>query len=90
MQFLYGIYKKQEIINEIDINKCGQQIDVFHCVCDSNKIITAYWLHPTIAAQGSYMGKFHSMTQSNKPFGIIRIIYFYLHRIHKRILWYLR
>ncbi|MEP7197378.1 MAG: glycosyltransferase family 25 protein [Saprospiraceae bacterium] len=79
----------QNMIKEIETNKCGWPIDWFHNYCSDKNIINIFWVHPTIAIQGSLNGQIKSLID-NSPSNYFRIISFKLQRVYKRILWKLR
>ncbi|NDV47815.1 hypothetical protein D0T49_12235 [Paludibacter sp. 221] len=79
----------QNMLVEIESNRCSAPIDWFHNQCSKEGIIDMYWLQPTIATQGSLNGKMKSIID-DKNNGMFRIITFKIHKIYKKILWRLR
>lgn len=77
------------LLEEMNRNKCCRPIDWFHNHCSEIGLINIYWSHPTIAIQGSLNGMFPS-TIDNKKFGISRIFKFQLTRAYKKILYAFR
>lgn len=90
--YLIDLKGAQNLISEVERNKCGCVIDHFHTNCAAQKTIDIYWLHPTIAAQGSRGGFFASTFQERKlPYPrLIRILSYKLQRQYKRFLWFIR
>jgi glycosyl transferase family 25 len=78
-----------KMMQEINKNKCAENIDWFHNRCSEKDIINIYWLHPTIATQGSLNGNISSLI-GNKPGGLFRLLSFRLEKNYKKILWRLR
>ena len=87
----YLIDKKcaQNMVDEIIKNKCHLTIDWYHNHCSDIGLMTIYWVHPTIAIQGSLYGKIPSLIDGKKH-GKIRAFAFSLTRIYKKILFSLR
>ena len=60
-------------VDEILNNKCHRHIDWYYNSLAEKGKFTIYWIHPTIAEQGSHNGKFSSLLD-NKPSGFFRKI----------------
>lgn len=84
--YIIDFLAAKNIIDEIEKNKCHLPIDWYHNLCSSKGIISIYWSHPTIAIQGSLMGKTKALI-GTKKYGFLRICNFFLQRIYKRILY---
>jgi len=85
--YIVDLEAAKNIIKEVDSNKCGLVSDWFFTHCVSKGIISLYWLHPTIASQGSHNGKFNSMFPGIKRKS--RISYS-IQKKYKQLLWRLR
>jgi glycosyl transferase family 25 len=87
--YLVDLVAANIMMNEIEQNKCGDNIDWFHNRSSEKEIINMYWMHPTIATQGSLTGSISSLID-NKPSGLFRIFTFHLEKRYKKVLWRLR
>ncbi len=79
----------QNILTEIKNNKCNLTIDWFHNYCAELNLLQIYWLHPTIAYQGSLTGSIPSLID-NKKTGWRRELGYFAQKIYKKILYKLR
>jgi len=87
--YLLDYHAAKNMLSNIEHHKTDQAIDWYHNFCATNHIINMFWIHPTIALQGSISGKLDSSISSRRT-NYFRIISFYLQRGYKRILWRLR
>jgi glycosyl transferase family 25 len=87
--YLVDLVAVIKMMNEIEKNKCGDNIDWFHNRSSEKGMINMYWIHPTIATQGSLTGSIASLID-DKPFGVFRIFAFQLEKRYKKVLWRLR
>lgn len=77
------------IVKEMEENKCHMPIDWYHNYCSDKDLINIYWSHPTIAIQGSLMGKIKSLIVEKK-YGDLRVLSFHLQRAYKKIIYFFR
>ncbi|MDR1683979.1 MAG: glycosyltransferase family 25 protein [Elusimicrobiota bacterium] len=87
--YLLDLPAARNILKEVAENKCELIIDSFHTHCGRKGLINFYWLHPTIATQGSHNGKIANGI-SKKAGNIFRRISFETQRVYKKILWRFR
>lgn len=59
------------ILDTVAKEKCHLIIDWFHNYLADKGIISIYWMHPTIAQQGSHSGKFKSLIDDKKT-GLVK------------------
>ncbi|MCL1972392.1 MAG: glycosyltransferase family 25 protein [Endomicrobia bacterium] len=85
--FIVDLEAAKSIIKEVDTNKCGMVTDWFYAYLAGEHIIDLYYLHPTIASQGTHNGKMRSLFPgvNHRP----RWSYL-IQRAYKRLLWRLR
>jgi GR25 family glycosyltransferase involved in LPS biosynthesis len=90
--YLVDLQCAKTLINEVNLNKCDCVIDHFHTYCAKIGLIDVYWLHPTIASQGSRNGKLKSLFRERKLWypKIFRRISYIVQRLYKRFLWRMR
>jgi glycosyl transferase family 25 len=84
--YIIDLQGAKSVIKEIAENKCGLPADIFYEYCVANDIVDLYWLHPTIASQGSQSGSVNSLLADSRRG---RISYF-LQKKYKQFLWRLR
>ncbi|MDR3243990.1 MAG: glycosyltransferase family 25 protein [Elusimicrobiota bacterium] len=90
--YLVNLNCVKAMIKKLDTNKTGEIIDCFITTCAREKLIDIYWLHPTIATQGSRNGMISSMFSERKvkyPL-FLRRFYMFTQRYYKKALWSLR
>ena len=87
--YLVDYKAASNMLADLAQNKTDQAIDWYHNHCINKHIINMFWIHPTIAIQGSISGRLDS-TISNRRTNYFRISSFYLQRWYKKILWGLR
>lgn len=71
------------ILEEISKRKCHRHIDWYYAVLCQQGKFPIYWMHPTIAEQGSHSGQFSSLLD-NKPSGILRKINWKIQTVFKK------
>jgi glycosyl transferase family 25 len=90
--YLINLSCAKALIKEVDTNKSSDIIDWFITNCARKELIDIYWLHPTIATQGSRNGMIVSMFSERKlmyPL-FLRRFYMFAQRYYKKALWRLR
>jgi len=90
--YLVNLNCAKEMIKKADTNKTDEIIDWFITNCARKKLIDIYWLHPTIATQGSRNGMLGSMFAERKlkyPL-FLRRFYMAFQKQYKKLLWRLR
>jgi len=85
--FIVDLEAAKSIIKEVDTNKCGNVTDWFYAYLIGDCIIDLYYIHPTVASQGTHNGKMRSLFPWVKHRG--RLSYL-VQRAYKRLLWRLR
>ncbi len=76
----------ENILRDLQTNKCNKVIDLWHNDLIKRKIVTMYWAHPPIIEQGSHNGLL-SGTISSKSASIGRRIAWQLQKNYK---WYFK
>jgi GR25 family glycosyltransferase involved in LPS biosynthesis len=79
----------ENMIHEIENNRCNVPIDWFHNLLASKNLVNIYWSKYNVARQGSLDGSLNSIID-HKPYGFLRIISFNLQYIYKRIVYKFR
>lgn len=87
--YLLDKFAAQNMLNELEVNKCHLPIDSFHTILVRKDAINIYWSKYNLARQGSLDGSIPSIID-NKSVGLFRNISFNLQYIYKRILYKLR
>ena len=87
--YLIDLECARTLMREILEKRCDMTIDWFHTHCAKNGLIGYYWLHPTIATQGSHNGKMASLL-SDKTGTVARRLSVGLQKMYKKILFRLR
>lgn len=77
------------MLKEIKQNKCNLTIDWFHNYCVQLNLFQIYWLHPTIAYQGSLTGSIPSLIDDKKT-GFFREIAYFAQKLYKKLLYKIR
>ena len=90
--YILDVECAKTIMNEIETYKCNKPIDWIHNIYGERGLINVYWLHPTIAVQGSLNGKMKSEidTRFKRGKNLFRQISFSLTKIYKKLLCKLR
>ena len=85
--FIVDLEAAKSIIKEVDTNKCHMVSDWFYTYLIGEHIIDLYYIHPTIASQGTHNGKMRSLFPGTKH----RPRWSYLiQKTYKRFLWWMR
>jgi GR25 family glycosyltransferase involved in LPS biosynthesis len=79
----------QNMLEEIAKNKCNLTIDWFHNYCAQLNLLQIYWLHPTVAYQGSLTGSIPSLIDDKKT-GFFREIAYFAQKLYKKLLYKFR
>jgi len=74
------------LIDKLNQDKCGVPIDFFHNYCADHKIVDIYWIHPTIATQGTLNGSMNSLIDPT-PGSFFKRLSFKMHKRYKQLLW---
>lgn len=80
----------KNILKYIEQNKVDMPIDWFHNQCVENDVMKIYWVHPTIAVQGSLNGTINSMIEKGVNFGSWDVIRFKIKQAYKKLLYWFR
>ncbi len=70
------------ILDDIYENKCHSFIDSMYTIICRKGLFDIYWIHPTIAEQGSHNGKFKSLLD-DKPNGLLQKVNWRIQTIFK-------
>jgi glycosyl transferase family 25 len=79
----------KNMLAEITNNKCNLTIDWFHNYCSELKLFQIYWLHPTVAYQGSLTGSIPSLIDDKKT-GWKRELGYFAQKLYKKLLYKFR
>ncbi|MBD5234148.1 MAG: lipooligosaccharide biosynthesis protein LpsA [Bacteroidales bacterium] len=74
------------IVNEAKARKLGVPIDIFHRQLLDDHSISYWWVHPCVATQGSFNGKFKSSLSSDRA----KVIVWKLRRLYRKLLYRFR
>lgn len=77
------------ILDYLDAKKMSVPIDWFHNECIQENIIKMFWSQPPIAVQGSLEGSVKSLIGKVR-FGSLKILFFRIQRLYKRIIYSFR
>ncbi len=79
----------ENMLAEITKNKCNLTIDWFHNYCAELNLLQIYWLHPTVAYQGSLTGSIPSLIDDKKT-GWKRELGYFAQKLYKKLLYKFR
>jgi len=85
--YIVDLEAAKSVVEEVKKNKCAQVSDWFWTHLVSSNIVDLYYLHPTVASQGSHNGRLGSLFAGVNRRG--RLSY-YIQKAYKRLLWRLR
>ena len=80
--------RQLSIVDFATNNGMDQPIDITHNILLKQKTLDYYWIHPTIATQGSHIGTFSSAINFQK--GAFTNLSFRLQRFYKLLLYEFR
>ena len=69
--YIVTLETAEAILKDIAENKCHSLIDSMYTIICRKGLFKIYWIHPTIAEQGSHNGSFKSLLD-DKPTGILQ------------------